>query len=57
MLVAKTPAIVAWRGSPPVSEASSMGSNASICPRAARASSTCSSGVPARADITISLGS
>ena len=57
MLLANTPAIVLWPGSLPPSGASSMGSKASICPRAASASSICSSGVPARADITISDGS
>ena len=57
MLVANTPAMVPSPASPPPTPASSIGSNASICLREASASSICASGVPARADITISLGS
>ena len=57
MLVANTPAMVPSPASPPAAAPSSTGSNASIWPRAASASSICASGVPARADITISLGS
>ena len=34
-----------------------MGSNGSICPRDASSASTCETGVPARADITSSVGS
>jgi hypothetical protein len=57
VLLANTPPMVCVPGSPPATEASSMGSNASICRRSASASSICASGVAARADITISPGS